>query len=185
MRRVMARSGAGGVVGCMVALGIALAGCGAEGPVVVDGGGVGIVGARTPLGPFAPATMRVFPLTNVEVGDDGVARIVLHLELRDRWGDTTKATGGLRVRLYRSVEGVSGPAGERQELVWDVDLNDLGLNAALFDPATRTYRIVLGELPGWAAERARGSGVTLVAVLITRDAEGDEVSLRDVYRLEG
>ncbi len=190
MRRgasILRATGVAGVLRgcCTLACLLGLAGCFGEEPVVVDGGGVGIVGSRTPLGPFAPTTMRVFPLTNIEVGHDGVARIALHLELRDRWGDTVKATGGLRVRLYRSVEGVSGPAGERQELVWDVDLNDLGLNAALFDPATRTYRIVLGELPPWAAERARRSGVTLVAVLITRDADGGEVSLSDVYRLEG
>lgn len=142
------------------------------------------------LGPFAPDTIRVFPLTHVEATDAG-AQIVLHLELRDRWGDTVKATGQLRVRLYRGAGGrgdLVGTARQRQELVWDVDLTDLGLNAALFDPSTRTYRVVLGDLPAWSAGLVDGGGgqaVTLVVVWIGRDADGDVVSLRDLYQFGG
>ncbi|MEM1184165.1 MAG: hypothetical protein AAGI53_04095 [Planctomycetota bacterium] len=143
------------------------------------------------LGPFAPESMRVFPLTHAEVTPEGGAQVVLHLELRDRWGDTVKGTGQVKVRLYRGSAnsgGLLGSARQRQELTWDVDLTDLGLNAVLYDPSTRTYRIVLGELPEWAAGLATGGGnqaVTLVVVWIGRDSEGDVISLRDVYRLGG
>jgi hypothetical protein len=175
------------IAGCVALSGlVGLSGCARYASRPAPLTGVGAIDDG-PVGPFAPASMRVFPLTQFEVEEDGRARIVLHLEMRDRWGDTVKATGKLRVRLYRASGSGFGPADERQELVWDVDLQDLGLNAALFDPSTRTYRVVLGQLPAWATEmvQAGGRSVTLVAVLITRDPDGETVSLRDVYRLEG
>jgi len=191
----MGRRSVASLAVCVAAWAAGVCGCAERGG---GGGGVafgpGALEALASPGPFAPASVRVYPLTNVERTGES-ARIVLHLELRDAWGDTVKGVGRLLVRLYRStaVPGAAGGIGEearrRQELVWEVDLTDLELNASLYDPSTRTYRVVLGELPEWAsalaAGEAAGLSVTLVAVWIGRDAGGAVVNLRDVYRLGG
>ncbi|MEM7755173.1 MAG: hypothetical protein AAF297_06015 [Planctomycetota bacterium] len=191
------------VIAVSLVLGVGVCGCarrggGGESRAIGGAGELGPTDVRglTELGPFAPDSMRVYPLTHVEAGEGEDPRIVLHLELRDRWGDTVKGTGRVRVRLYRgdATGGLAGAAQQRQELVWDVDLTDLRLNASLFDPSTRTYRVVLGELPEWADAFAEGGpggnegvgqAVTLVVVWVGRDADGEVVSLRDVYRLGG
>lgn len=160
------------------AIAIGLAGCARPGSIETRAGGASDVG-----GPFAPASMRVYPLTHLERGDDGVVRLVLHLEMRDRWGDTVKGVGRLQVQLLRG--GDLGSGAGRDERVWEVDLRDPETNALYFDPATRTYRVQLADLPDWAAARVDGggSGVRLLAVYTTPGPDGTTRYLRDEYTL--
>lgn len=123
----------------------------------------GLPGCRTPAAvpasgergelwnPFAPASMQVYPLTHLDRDDDGRARIVAHLDLRDAWGESVRGVGMLRILLYRRAEELSGRL-DQQELAWDIDLNDLELNTSFYDRATRTYRVPLVGVPGWVEE---------------------------------
>lgn len=129
-------------------------------------------------GAFAPASMRVYPLTHIErSGEDG-ARLVLHLELRDAWGDTVKGIGSLQVQLLR---GGDLGGGGRDERMWEVDMRDPEANALYYDPATRTYRVQLRDLPQWAQAQSGQGGVRVLAVLRTPAPDGSERYLRDEY----
>lgn len=129
----------------VVALTASLAGCGAPGaPSAAPGSAT-----RTPAGecPFEPVVVRVHPLTHVDARSPGVAAdkclLVLHLELRDRFGDAVKGVGDLKVELYKPGPGTS-PGMEAQALVWEVSaFAQAETNSARFDPATRTYRLPL------------------------------------------
>lgn len=103
---------------------------------------------------FGPVAMRVYPLTHVDRLADGTPAIICHVEMTDAWGDTVKSTGRLTIQLF-GPEGPGGSAVDRFR--WDVNLDDLRTNAALFDRATRTYRIVLVGLPEAVVE-AMGRG---------------------------
>lgn len=145
--------------------------------------------------PFAPVVMQIHPLTRIvrtgtggaeENGGKGGAAaagpmIVCHLELRDSWGDTCKGVGKLAVQLYRTDR--AGGTGT-QELRWDVDLSDLVLNAKLYDPATRTYRLTLEGLPEALASPDSRARLRLVAILQTWGPKGDQRTLQDEYVLE-
>lgn len=100
---------------------------------------------------FLPTTLRLDPLTHVALGPDGTPRLIAHVELRDAWGDSTKAFGMMEVRLYVPDRADGLP---RQQLRWEVNLSDFARNAALFDPATRTYRLPLAGVPAWMASFA-------------------------------
>lgn len=143
---------------------------------------------------FAPATMRIHPLTHIEKGPQtgpaaGQATVVLHVELKDRFGDSVKGLGSLRLELFKPGAGVS-PGIESQALTWDV--NDLGEpegNSRRFDQSTRTYRIPL-VAPAWVAEWGGkdASGATqgwlkLRAVFTT--SEGPVRYLEDEFVLAG
>lgn len=154
--------------------------------------GLPLVSSSAPM-PFAPVRMQVHPLTHLDVDTQGTVRLICHVELKDRWGDTTKARGLLRLELYRPVE-TTRPDLLTQELSWELDLRDLDLNAALFDPATRTYRLQLGGLPGWAEAmaRRRASGdpaarerLLIRAVLDTQGPDARPQVLRDERQIEG
>lgn len=76
--------------------------------------------------------------------------------MRDAWGDSTKSVGAIVLRLVK--QGQAGAGAEvgpvppaDQSARWDIDLSDLATNAAMFDPATRTYRMQLTGVPAWAA----------------------------------
>src|SRR5258706_325686 len=49
--------------------------------------------------PFAPASLRIFPLTRMDRDSGGHGIILFHFELRDRWGDGVKWPGNLQVQL--------------------------------------------------------------------------------------
>ena len=104
--------------------------------------------------PFKPASVRVFPLTHFDLNAAGEPLLVLHLELTDRWGDSVKAAGSLRVELAAPTRGTA--ASEETVLQWDVNLLNLDLNASRYDPTTATYRVPLEGLPRWAVQFARG-----------------------------
>ncbi len=134
-------------------------------------------------GPFRPAAMRVHPLTHTELGARGEAELILHVELKDPWGDTVKGVGQMQVQLRRGGSGSTiGDAGTR----WDIDLRDIEENVSYFDSTTRTYRIVLGGLPAWLDAAVRGGEETdsRVRVLFrTSKADGEPVVLQDEYQM--
>lgn len=135
---------------------------------------------------FAPVALRVHPLTHLDSGPDPAkCLLVLHVELRDRYEDSVKALGPLRVELRR-------PGDERASLTWDViDMREPDANSLRFDPSTRSYRFPL-EAPRWVldfgkSDRAAGidPGVLIVrAALATRAADGVERVLADEATLE-
>ncbi|MEL7473970.1 MAG: hypothetical protein AAGK04_11695 [Planctomycetota bacterium] len=146
--------------------------------------------------PFAPERLRISPLTHVgrgqdDVGGDGRAQIVCHIELVDADGFTVRGIGDLQVQLYRPRGG--GDAGlSEQELRWDVDLSDLEENRVYFDRATGTYRAPLVGVPSWVDEMVEGwsSGggggrIQLIATLRTVGPRGEERVLRDEFYIEG
>lgn len=138
--------------------------------------------------PFAPASIRIYPLTHLGLDDNDDPAIICHIELRDRWGDSVKALGMLQVQLYQPRGGLDAETA-RQILKWDAALQNERTNAALYDPATQTYRLTLGGLPPWIAERAAGAErepvrLELRAVFQTLGPNGEERILRDAMALE-
>lgn len=109
---------------------------------------------------FAPAQIRIHPLTHVDAPRpdasgvvSGEARIVLHFELKDKYGDPVKWTGRLTVELYRPGQGIM-PGMETQEVAWDLsDMQDADRNTGRFDQATRMYRVPL-RAPAWVRDWA-------------------------------
>lgn len=132
-------------------------------------------------GPFRPVVMRVHPLTHTEIGSNGEAVMILHVELKDPWGDTVKGVGQLQVQLRKqSATSMVGNRGTR----WDVDLRDIEVNVSYFDSATRTYRIVIGGLPGWLADSVKANeavGARVRVLFRTAKADGEAVVLQDEY----
>ncbi len=136
-------------------------------------------------GPFRPSVMRVHPLTHTEIGVDGNPVIVLHVELKDPWGDTVKGVGQIQVQLRENRStNMIGDRGTR----WDIDLRDIEENVSYFDSATRTYRIVIGGLPSWLAatmenpDSESDTASARVRVLFrTAKADGETVVLQDEY----
>ncbi len=86
--------------------------------------------------PYWPTSMRIHPLTRIVTDPAaGSTLIEVRVEMRDRDGDTTKATGLLRLDLYDDAD--ESPAGSRAE--WNVDLRDADVNRERFDDVTLTY----------------------------------------------
>lgn len=109
---------------------------------------------------LAPASMRVHPLTRLEPGGRGGWRLVVHLELLDPHGHSGKWLGRAEVGL-EPVGGGGGGGGEAEGRgrVVTLDWSDAGANAVAFDWISRTYRVVLDDLPSWARPGAGGSEV--------------------------
>lgn len=129
-------------------------------------------------GPFAPKAMRIHPLTHAETGEQGDPRVVVHVELKDAWGDTVKGVGRVQIQLWRD-----GRTSE-EAVRWDIDLRALGDNADYYDPATRTYRIVLAGLPAWLSEGVKageGDAARLRVLFLTAAVDGSAVVLRDEF----
>lgn len=164
----------GGLTACVLLQSVLLVGGCQRGVVIleeVERAGEGMVRP----GPFAPAEMRIHPLTHPEtVGDR--ERIVLHMEVRDGWGDTIKGVGAVTVRLRRA--GVSAVG--QDEIKWDIDLRDLTKNVSYFDSVTRTYRFVITGLPSWFTEQGTGR---LRVDFRTARANGDIFSMHDEFEV--
>lgn len=146
------------------ALAAVLAGCGAGGSKPASSGPAMRAGAGAC--PFDPVVARVHPLTHVDARSPGVAAdkclLVLHLELRDQFGDAVKGVGDLKVELYKPGPGTS-PGMETQALVWEVPaFGEAETNSARFDPATRTYRLPL-VADRWVAQWLSTEGGALRA----------------------
>lgn len=152
------------VAGCMVPIG---------GPV----GGPSAVRPGDPGGPFAPVALLLHPLTHDDLDDDGRPVLIVHVELRDRWGDPVKGAGSLRLVVFRD-DPTLGTEGEA--LAWTIDLRDLSLNARLYDPTTKTYRMTLEDIgPVLAAAGGPGARLRLGAVMQAADPAGGARILRD------
>jgi len=132
-------------------------------------------------GPFRPSAMRVHPLTHTETRADGEPVMVLHVELKDPWGDTVKGVGQVQIQLRKnSATSTIGDRGSR----WDIDLRDLEANTSYFDSATRTYRIVLGGLPDWLDQSVRDGDAQAARVRVlfrTAKSDGEAVVLQDEF----
>lgn len=118
--------------------------------------------------PFAPERLRVHPLTSLSRDDANQRIITLYVELFDAWGESVKAVG----LLTAEVGEVDPP------LQWNVDLFDMEINGPAYDPHTRTYRFVLGQLPDWVV-----AGSRLHVMLQTLDSRGEPRDLDDVAYL--
>lgn len=150
-------------------------GCAAPGRLGERPAGQVARGWRAP-GPFAPVALRVFPLTRLERADDGKMRVVLHIELKDEWGDTVKGVGELTVQLLRPP-GAAGGTG-RDQVGWEIAMWGAEDNARYYDPSSRTYRLVLGDVPAWVEQLAGGDGsVRLTAQFRTPAPDGTMRSL--------
>lgn len=126
-------------------------------------------------GPFSPAEMRIHPLTHIEtVGSE--KRVVLHIELRDGWGDTVKGIGDLSVHLRKSGAVALGQGGTK----WDIDLREFEVNVSFFDSVTRTYRFVLSGLPTWFETEGKGR---LRVLYRTGRTDGSVVSMQDDFEV--
>lgn len=108
--------------------------------------------AQADPNPFRAVSMRIHPLTHVDAGAGGSSTIMLHFELLDRFGDSVKSPGVLRVELTKPADGsVAGM--ETRELSWELpELVDADENFRRFDLPTRTYRVPL-VAPAWVGER--------------------------------
>lgn len=130
--------------------------------------------------PFSPEDIRVLPLTHYERLESGGTRVLLFFELLDQWGDTVKGAGSLGVTIRPTGVDVS----DERLAEWEIDLSDLALNAALYDPSTRSYRLALKELPAWLASAAGGGPAMSVEVYFqTLGSDGRSVTLRDRFEL--
>ncbi|MFZ4573503.1 MAG: hypothetical protein ACOYN0_03835 [Phycisphaerales bacterium] len=146
--------------------------------------------------PFAAATMRIHPLTQVDAEPklpdgtvDKLPRIIVHLEFKDRFGDTVKALGTFYAELYKSVGG-SLPGMDQKVMDWTEEaFLDAAKNTGRFDPATRTYRVQLTGpewLKEWKAEGKSGPAgwLKLRVVYTTTDATGEQLVLEDSLQLQ-
>ncbi len=108
-------------------------------------------GGAQAIAPFGPVAARVHPLTRFARHADGYPILIVHVELRDAWGESVKALGDLEVQLY----GPSGPGATTpnvQHLVWDVDLSTIDGYLRHWDRATRTFRLQLRDVPDWMGQ---------------------------------
>ncbi len=169
-------------------------------PVVEGVGSGGEQGANAPhdkeLWPFAPRSLRVHPLTHVDAPDPmGEGTLILHVELRDRFGDSVKGVGQLSVELASAaaVGGGAGgfAAGSESRVRWDVpDITDPATSSRRFDPSTRTYRVPL-KCPAWVSrwlndetERRGGPDHLTLRATFTPTAGEDRRVLMDEYSVE-
>ena len=127
--------------------------------------------------PFAPVSIRVHPLTHLDRDDDGQLLLICHIALLDTWNESVRGVGELHVSFF-------GPGSSRpeQNAQWTFDLYERAVNDLLYDPATQTYRLKLGNLPPWVAELATatdqaGRG-TIMAELTTIGAEMERHTIR-------
>lgn len=159
----------------------------------------GAISSRSsaPIDPAAllPERLRIHPLTRFLREDDGRLDLIVHLELRDRFGQSVKGLGIARIELYQPTGG-SGSGAQTQEAVWEVDLREGGANADAYDDLiTRTYTLPLTDLPEsidrWAGQPGSDSqtGKTgldwlmLKAYFMFRDPSGSEHRLEATYRM--
>lgn len=141
---------------------------------------------------LAPVKIRVHPLTRISIQKDEPPKLNCHFELLDQFNHSIKWLGKARVELYRPVaDAGSSPIGstgtEKQELVWNQDLNDPRVNADMYDWVTRTYLLPLGDLPAWAVHVADGTSrdpwLTLKIYFTFVDVSGQDRTLSAQYRI--
>ena len=110
--------------------------------------------------PFKPRSIRVHPLTRLQVQDQG-ALLEVWVQLRDRDGHPVRGPG----HLYLTLES-AGP-GDMHHLTWETHLESPGAGvASRFDPVTYAYFVPLDLTVDTLPPQAR-----LRAVLQTPDGD--------------
>ncbi len=131
---------------------------------------------------FSPESLRISPLTRLEMGTDGEPELAVYFELADRWGHLTKSPGVVQVQIFR-IGGVSQGLATLADQ-WRADLTNPDRNSAMFD-VTGMYRVPLAELPDWLSQRANNEGeVVRVRVRVfmrTIGRGGETIDLRDTF----
>ena len=126
--------------------------------------------------PFAPVSIRVHPLTHLDRDEEGQLLLICHIALLDSWSESVRGLGELHVSFFGP--GSSMP---EQNAQWTFDLNEIAVNQLLYDPATRTYRLQLGNLPPWVSELGtatdRAGRGTIMAELTTVGAEMERYTI--------
>lgn len=136
--------------------------------------------------PFTPASLRIHPLTHVDSLPDrpgGSCVIVLHFELKDRYGDSVKAPGLVRVELAKPAQGALAGM-ESRELTWEMpEFINADENFKRFDSPTRTYRITLGA-PSWVCQDAAARGTQWLKIRASIELPAGGPVLRDEYVIQ-
>ena len=93
--------------------------------------------------PWRPVELKLNELTRFSSpSEDGERSIEVRVEFTDQAGNPTKAHGMLRISVIRPGEG---------DTPWEkgIDLMDLNLATAQYEPVTRSYKVVISpELEG-------------------------------------
>lgn len=134
LARPVARTAAAGSLVVVIA---ALVGCDSS-PAVGDTPLTGPPrsAATAPDWPFWPRRIRIHPLTRLVEEVDGDTYVEARIEFLDARRDGTKASGSLELGLFDERRGRD----DRRVIdFWQSDLADPQMNAARFDPVTRTY----------------------------------------------
>ena len=136
--------------------------------------------------PFTPASLRIHPLTHVDSlpgRPGGECVIVLHFELKDRYGDSVKAPGLVRVELAKPAQGALAGM-ESRELTWEMpEFINADENFKRFDSPTRTYRVTLGA-PSWVCQEAGAKGTQWLKIRAAIELPGGGPMLRDEYVIQ-
>lgn len=143
---------------------------------------------------LAPVAVRLHPLTRLERTAEGGVCMVVHLELIDRYDQSGRWPGTVRVSLFRPVSAPTGearagslPGAESLDRSFTHDLRDGEANATAYDWVTRTYVVRLCDLPPWIADVESGRGpdqwVTVAASFRHTDFQGNSRSVSDTLRL--
>lgn len=143
---------------------------------------------------LAPVAVRLHPLTRLERTADGGVCVVVHVELIDRYDQSGRWPGTLRVSLLRPATAPSGdvrargvPGGESLDMSFTADLRNGEAHAAAYDWVTRTYVVRRCDMPAWIADVESGRGpdqwVTVTASFRHTDFQGNSRSVNDTLRL--
>ncbi|MCX5691291.1 MAG: hypothetical protein NTV94_16135 [Planctomycetota bacterium] len=141
--------------------------------------------------PFRPTALRIHPLTHVDAASgtkEDRCAIILHFELKDRFGDAVKAPGLLRIELAKPAQGALAGM-ESRELTWELtEFINAEENFKRFDVPTRTYRIALNA-PAWVCEvvskkTSRDSSVKWLKIRASIELPGTGQVLRDEYVIQ-
>lgn len=155
-------------------------------PPPATGGDAATLLAQAEPNPFTPVSLRIHPLTHVDSlpgRPGGSCVIVLHFELKDRYGDSVKAPGLVRVELAKPAQGALAGM-ESRELTWEMpEFINADENFKRFDSPTRTYRVTLGA-PSWVCQDAGARGTQWLKVRASIELPGGGHVLRDEYVIQ-
>lgn len=103
------------------------------------------VDATTAQWPYAPASIRVHPLSRIKIDrETGLEIVQARIEFQDVDGFSTRGLGQLTISL-------TGPSNGGVMLMskteWECNLNDPQLNRQYYDEVTRTYQMTLKLTP--------------------------------------
>ncbi len=119
------------------------------GEIPQTSGSVAVDPATIERGAFSAATMRIHPLTHIDprAGAKGdQVLLMLHVELRDRFGEQVRDLGLLRAEFT---------APGQPPISWDIpEMVGAEQNMKRYDGSTRTYRLGLTLPPSLRSARS-------------------------------